>query len=300
MSDESRDVTSTASPLAVRGVMVEGQRLATAMSDAPRAFLARAPLVVLPAAGFGWEDYRPVLEHFAPERRVFAFDWPGFGASAKPSPSEFAYSTAHFADVLASWMDNVGIARAVFLGHGVGAAAAVRYAAAHPERVAGLCLIAPSGFASRGPLRSLAARLLGVPSMLRLVEPRLTSFALGPSTTQTTTLLAARRNQRSSPEYPTTVAAHAAMWHHAARPGEALTPLAKTVAAPTMIVRGALDPLFSAGDAERAAETFGERRPLVVTLPGAGHLPCLQAPDRFFQVVGGLLNTAEANAAVNN
>lgn len=297
MSAESGDAKIT---LAVRGVMVEGQRLATAMSDAPRAFLARAPLVVLAAAGYSWADYRPILEHFAPERRVFAFDWPGFGASAKPAPREFAYSTAHFAEVLASWMDNVGIARAVFLGHAVGAAAAVRYAAAHPERVAGLCLIAPSGFAPRHPLLSLATRLLGVPGVLRLIEPRLTSFALGPSTTQTTALLAARRNQRSSPEYPAKVAAHAALWRNAALPGEELSPLAQAVSAPIMIVRGALDPLFSAGDAERAAETFGERRPLVVTLPGAGHLPCLQAPDRFYQVVGGLLNTAEADAAVNN
>ncbi|MGH2486029.1 MAG: alpha/beta fold hydrolase, partial [Ktedonobacterales bacterium] len=269
-------------------------------SDAPREFLARAPLVVLPAAGYSWEDYRTILEHFAPERRVFALDWPGFGASAKPAPREFAYSTAHFAEVLASWMDNVGIARAVLLGHANGAAAAVRYSAAHPERVAGLCLIAPSGFAPRRPLLSLAPRLLGVPSALRLIEPRLTSFALGPTTAATTALLGAHRSRRSAPEYTAQVAAHAALWRNSARPDEYLTPLAKTVSAPTIIVRGALDPLFSGGDAKHAAEAFGVRRPLVVTLPGAGHLPVLQSPDRFFQVVGGLLNTAEANAAVNN
>jgi pimeloyl-ACP methyl ester carboxylesterase len=296
MSDDA----TTASPLAVRGVVVQGQRLATAMSDAPRAFLARAPLVVLPAAGFNWEDYRPILEHFAPERRVFAFDWPGFGASAKPAPSNFVYSSANFAEVLAGWLDNVGVARAVLLGHGVGGAAAVRYAAAHPERVAGLCLVAPSGFSPRHPLLSLVARLLGIPTVLRLVRPRLTSFALGPTTTATTSLLATHQQRRPAPEYSATVAAHAAISRNARRPEEYLPPLAKTISAPTMIVRGALDPLFSAGDAEHADEAFGERRPLVVTLPGAGHLPFLQSPERFFQVVGGLLNTAEANAAVNN
>jgi pimeloyl-ACP methyl ester carboxylesterase len=296
MSDDA----TTASPLAVRGVVVQGQRLATAMSDAPRAFLARAPLVVLPAAGFTWEDYRPILEHFAPERRVFAFDWPGFGASAKPAPSDFVYSSAHFAEVLAGWLDNVGVARAVLLGHGVGAAAAARYAAAHPERVAGICLVAPSGFSPRRPLLSLVTRIMGIPSVLRLVTPRLTSFALGPTTAATTSLLAAHQQRRHAPEYAATVAAHAAINRSARLPEEYLPPLAKTVSAPTMIVRGALDPLFSAGDAEHADEAFGERRPLVVTLPGAGHLPLLQSPDRFFQVVGGVLNTAEANAAVNN
>src|SRR5258707_15413830 len=72
--------------IAERGVVVQGLRLATAMSDAPRALLRHAPLVVLPAAGHSWSDYRPILERFATERRVFALDWPGFGGSAKPAP----------------------------------------------------------------------------------------------------------------------------------------------------------------------------------------------------------------------
>src|SRR5262245_24708260 len=79
-------------PITERGVMVNGLRLAAAMSDAPRALLARTPLVVLPEVGFVWEDYRLLLEHFASERRVFALDWPGFGGSAKPRAGEFAYT----------------------------------------------------------------------------------------------------------------------------------------------------------------------------------------------------------------
>ncbi|HKT37943.1 MAG TPA: hypothetical protein VJR48_06190, partial [Ktedonobacterales bacterium] len=84
MSSES----STSEPsvkLAERGVVVGGVRLASAMNDTPRAILARAPLIVLPAAAFAWQDYTTILEHFAPERRVFTLDWPGFGASEKPA-----------------------------------------------------------------------------------------------------------------------------------------------------------------------------------------------------------------------
>lgn len=293
------DKTATV-PIAVRGIMVEGQRLATAMSDAPRSFLARAPLVVLPAAGYQWEDYRAVLEHFAPERRVFAFDWPGFGGSAKPSPDAFAYTSAHFADILAGWLDTAGIARAVLVGHGIGGAAAVRYAAAHPQRVAGLCLIAPSGFAPRGPLIALTSRVLGMPQVLRRIEPRLTSFLLGSSNEQTTAIVAARRELRATPDGPARLAAYAALLRSAGRRDEEITALARSVTAPTMVVRGALDPIFSAGDAHRAAESFGEHGALEVTLPGAGHLPFLQAETRFFAAVRGLLETAEANAAVNN
>ena len=74
MSQESAaQCTEAAAPppaIAERGIVVAGVRIATAMSDAPRALLAHAPLVVLPAAGFVWGNYRPVLERFAPERRV--------------------------------------------------------------------------------------------------------------------------------------------------------------------------------------------------------------------------------------
>ena len=291
---------ATTIPIAERGIMVEGQRLATAMSDAPRSFLARAPLVVLPDADYRWEDYRPILAHFAPERRVFAFDWPGFGGSAKPAPDTFAYTPAHFSAILAGWLDTVGIARAVLVGHGIGALAAVQYAAEHPQRVAGLCLVAPSGFAPRGPLLGLAKRALGVPWLLRRIEPRMVSFSLGPSNENTEHLLAARREQRAHPGYAATVAAHAALWRSAAHSKEDGTALAKRVSAPTMVLRGALDPLCSAGDARRAAEAFGEHGALEVTLPGAGHLPMLQSETRFLAAVRGLLETAEANAAVNN
>src|SRR5258708_19241174 len=86
--------------IAERGIVVQGLRLATAMSDAPRALLRHAPLVVLPAAGHAWSDYRPILERFATERRVFALDWPGFAASAKPPPPHFHYRSPPYASLL--------------------------------------------------------------------------------------------------------------------------------------------------------------------------------------------------------
>src|SRR5258707_2672004 len=88
---------------AERGIVVQGLRLATAMSDAPRALLRHAPLVVLPAAGHSWSDYRPILERFATERRVFALDWPGFGSSAKPAPADFNNSSLCFYALLPAW-----------------------------------------------------------------------------------------------------------------------------------------------------------------------------------------------------
>ncbi len=164
MSDETPENPKAESVrLAERAVQVAGLRIATAMNDVPRFLLARVPLVVLPAANHPWQDYRLILERFAPERRVFALDWPGFGASDKPAPADFAYSIQRYAEILAGWMDSLGIARAVFVGNSVGAGAAIQYAAAHPQRTLGLLLVAPAGFTPPGITRWTAARFLGTP-----------------------------------------------------------------------------------------------------------------------------------------
>lgn len=288
---------STSPAIAERGIVVQGLRIATAMSDAPRALLARAPLVVLPAADHTWEDYRAILEHFAPERRVFALDWPGFGASARPGPADFAYSAEHYTEILTDWLNALGIARAVLVGNSVGGAAALRYAVAQPQRVAGLVLVSPAGFTAPGLMRALASRVLGAPRILRRFEPSFVSFYLGPTTEATRAVVERHRTARAASDYDASIAAYAALWRSFDTPAADLGELARQVRAPAIVVRGALDPIISALDTRRAVAAIGERGALEVVLPEAGHLPFLQQPERFFQAVAGVLNTAEVNAA---
>ncbi|HEX6817176.1 MAG TPA: alpha/beta hydrolase [Ktedonobacterales bacterium] len=283
-----------------RAVQVKGLRIATAMSDAPRALLARVPLVVLPAANHAWDDYRPILERFASERRVFALDWPGFGASGKPSPSTFAYSVQTYAEVLEGWMDALGITRAVLLGNSIGAGAAIRYAAAHPKRVLGLMLVAPAGFTPPGFPRSAAARILGNPAILRRVVNGFTSLYLGPTSEATVTVMAQIKARQSLPGCAASLAAYAALWRSFETSEADLTEVALQVSAPAIVVRGAMDPIITAADTRRAAEALGGdggKAALEVILPEAGHLPFLQQPERFFKAVEGLIATAEVNAA---
>lgn len=283
--------------LVERGVAVRGVRLASAMNDTPRALVARAPLIVLPAAAFAWQDYTTILEHFAPERRVFTLDWPGFGASEKPAPDAFAYSAASYAETLAGWIDSLGIARAVLLGNGIGATVAIRYAAAHPKRTLGLALSGPLGFGAGGRFGRLAGRALTRPALLRRLEPVLTSLALGPTTPLTTEIALRRREQRATDDYPASVAAFAALWRSLAVERDELVARAKAVTAPAIVLRGAMDALVTESDAQRAAEALGERGGMRIELPDAGHLPFLQQPGPFLRAVAGVLNTAEANTA---
>src|SRR5262249_21321806 len=156
--------------------------------------------VVLPAANHPWQDYRLILERFAPERHVFALDWPGFGASDKPVPADFAYSIQRYAEILVGWMDSLGIARAVFVGNLVGGGAAIQFAAVRPQRALGLLLVSSAGFTPPGVTRWTAARLLGTPGVLRAVVGGFTSLYLGPTTEATKAVMDRQKERRAAPD----------------------------------------------------------------------------------------------------
>ncbi len=107
---------------------------------------AALPLVLLHGIGSGaasWvQQFEALGEAAANPRRVLAWDAPGYGAStpvANASPV-----AADYARVLAGWLDTLAIKRCVLVGHSLGAIIAGAFAAAHPERVAGLLLISPA------------------------------------------------------------------------------------------------------------------------------------------------------------
>jgi len=74
---------------------------------------------------------------------VVALDLPGHGQSdiALPGPSVEA-----LAAFVAAFLDRLDIRRAHLVGHSLGAAVAAQLALDHPERAAGLVLVAPAGF----------------------------------------------------------------------------------------------------------------------------------------------------------
>lgn len=80
----------------------------------------------------------PLADTVAPARRLVAYDLRGRGDSDKP-PHGYDLVT-HGAD-LRGLLDHLGAARAVLMGHSLGASIAVRFAIHHPERVERLVLL---------------------------------------------------------------------------------------------------------------------------------------------------------------
>jgi pimeloyl-ACP methyl ester carboxylesterase len=123
-----------------RFVDVEGMRLHIAESGP-----ADAPALVL-IHGFAsslqtWDGWTPILQlHF----RVLRLDVAGFGLSG-PDPQR-DYSDAADVRRLLALLDQLGLQSVTLVGHSMGGRIAWNFAAAHPQRVARLVLLAPDGF----------------------------------------------------------------------------------------------------------------------------------------------------------
>jgi pimeloyl-ACP methyl ester carboxylesterase len=75
--------------------------------------------------------------------RVVAYDARGHGRSS-PAPDPAAYGYERLARDLEAVLDALGLARAALAGASMGAHTALRFALAHPERVAALGLVTPA------------------------------------------------------------------------------------------------------------------------------------------------------------
>ncbi|MGE6697302.1 alpha/beta fold hydrolase [Hyphomonas sp. NPDC076900] len=100
-----------------------------------------APLVLL-LHGFPSSShmFRNLIPALAGRYHVISPDLPGFGLSAMPSPREFDYSFASFADILDGLLELLGDRQYALYVMDYGAQTGLRLALKHPERVAALII----------------------------------------------------------------------------------------------------------------------------------------------------------------
>lgn len=79
--------------------------------------------------------YRDLIPLLADRYHVIAPDYPGFGQSAAPSPSEFEYSFDNFAKLMDGFTRQLGLERYALYVMDYGAPVGFRLASAHPERI---------------------------------------------------------------------------------------------------------------------------------------------------------------------
>lgn len=138
----------------------------------------RRTLVFLHGFGGNVAQWRRQLTHFSDENRVIALGLRGHGlAGRSPGPYAPARLLLDLEEALAALQ---APERIVLIGHSFGAALAAEYAAAHPERLEALVLVAAAGeFRLAWNLR-LALRL--PTPLLDLIYPLFRSFLKAPPT----------------------------------------------------------------------------------------------------------------------
>jgi pimeloyl-ACP methyl ester carboxylesterase len=102
------------------------------------------PIVLLHGASSNLEVMRPLAERLSQNHRVILLDRPGHGWSTR---ANFSDSTpGPQARMIAQALEKLGVPPAIVVAHSWSGALALRIALDHPERVAGLVMLAPVAY----------------------------------------------------------------------------------------------------------------------------------------------------------
>ena len=108
-------------------------------------------VVLLHGNGVLLQDFEVsgVTDLAAESHRIIAFDRPGFGYSDRPRSR--AWTPTAQADLIAQALQQIGVERAVIVGHSWGTMVALAMALDHPELVSGLVLLSGYYYGSARP-----------------------------------------------------------------------------------------------------------------------------------------------------
>lgn len=216
--------------------------------------------------------FRAQLEAPIERYRFVALDLPNFGESAHLGQEA---SLEHYAATLAAFLNELGIERAVLVGHSMGGAVTQKFAVDHPDMIAGMLLVAsppPSGF-DTPPGTEEAQR------------------ALRASAEQMGQALAATMPTSRPDDYDQIVSDALALPvetygpHNRSLAAMDLTDLTERVETPVWILRGEQDYLITEAMARELAGAYPDTH--LELWDGVGHSPQIEDPERF----GHLLET---------
>jgi pimeloyl-ACP methyl ester carboxylesterase len=232
------------------------------------------PLVLLHAFPLNGRMFEPQIEAFSKGRRVVAPDYPGFGRSPRtPAQPDIRY----YAEGVLGLLDRLGLERVVLGGVSMGGYVALGCMRLFPERVSGLILADTRPDAdseeTRENRKNMARRVAdeGVEVLIELQMRRL----LARDTLENNEEVVEEVRDMILESSPGGVVA--ALGALRERPDS--TPLLEEIEVPTLVIGGEEDGISSPEVMGAMAEKIPDSRH--VTLPRAGHLSNLEAPEGF-------------------
>jgi pimeloyl-ACP methyl ester carboxylesterase len=212
--------------------------------------------VLVHGVGVSGRYMMPTARVLARDHSVYVPDLPGFGKSCRPP---HALDIGELADALAGWAEALGLPRAVYLANSLGCQVVLDFAARHPRHVECAVLVGPTGDPEAQTLVQMVGR-----GILDLVGERLSLLPI-----LVTDYLSA------GPLRCVRTLQHALT--------DPLPSKLPAVRPPTLVLRGAFDPIAPRRWAERLASLLPRGR--FAVLPHAPHAANYSTPEELVRVV---------------
>lgn len=250
------------------------------------------PLLLLHGYTGGREDFDPVLEGLAAQRRVIAVDLPGHGESPggdDPASYSLAATTAWTLELA----DALGLDEFALLGHSMGGLVAQRVAAAASQRLRAVVLSATGLGAPReevtDPLTRVAvtARDQGVEAAFQVAAAAFAESDLDPD------FLAERRKREDElrARYLRMSVAAVVGGARALLTAMPLGAFLRGIDVPVLVIHGEHDYVWTPTEQALLTRTIrGARR---VVVPGTFHSPQWEDPEAWLVPVAEFLRTAD-------
>ncbi len=238
------------------------------------------PIVLLHGSNASLHTWEPWVARLGGRYRIISFDFPAHGLTG-PAP-DGQYTTVAYAKVLDAVVANRGLTRFVLGGNSMGGGVAARYAADHPERIAGLILVDAGGQPATGKRDiPLAFRIADTPILRDIVAdftPRwlVAGGVRGAVSVKSVMTEAAIDRYWELLRYPGNRAATLVRFRQgygSVAPAE----LAR-IDAPVLILWGREDRFIPVASAAYFAHALPHSRTIIYD--GVGHLPMEEIPDR--------------------
>jgi pimeloyl-ACP methyl ester carboxylesterase len=245
---------------------------------------AGPPLVLIHGIGSQWPAWEPVLDRLAVQREVIALDLPGFGGSP-PLPAGVTPTVEALADSVVELFEQIELSRPHVAGNSMGGWIALELA--RRRVVASATALSPAGFGNRRETAYSRSSLRLTVRVARLLDPLADRLTANPAIRSLLFAQVVARPWRIPA--PDAAGALRALARSPAFDAALDVITARhfsggaEIAVPVTIAWGQRDRLLIPRQARRAARAIPEAR--VVTLPGCGHVPMADDPDRIARVL---------------
>jgi 2-hydroxy-6-oxonona-2,4-dienedioate hydrolase len=253
---------------------------------------AGAPVILVHGGGPGTtalSTFGPTFDMLARGFRAFAPDMPGWGES-----SAVVFDARVQLDTLVAFIDAMGVERAAFVGHSLGGARALDLAAAHPDRVSALVLIAaPAPEVAMGDAAGAIYEAYVEPTPDRTAAFLSAAFH-DPSFATSELAERVSLSARAHPEHCANFLAAIASGRFSLFAGAAASSAIGTIAAPTLIIHGRDDRVVTDEAALRLSASITNSHLLL--FDRCGHFPHVEHEREVTETITAFLqDTIESN-----